>query len=256
MGISKINGKPISGYGRINGLGLAGIAKINGISLGGGGGAISFDDITHSCYPNSTWTNTIPIDFPLPSTMVSGDLVFIYIETDAPFSGNYLVTPTGWSLVFAFNGATSDCSGNLYWKIVDATDVANGYVRVYTTTTFNRDGQAWSWIATNVDTTNPISDVGVWTESVGTSKTIAGITPSADGLAVGFWGFDGGDGEPTTITAGWTKIGEEECDGTSSGTFGGFASLPSTSGVPTGNLIVTAIVSDGWGGIIVNFKNA
>lgn len=218
--------------------------------------AIAFDDITHSCYPNSTWSNSVPLDFNLPPTAVAGDLVFMFLEDDAPFSGDFVVTPTGWTKEFVWYGTASDNSGRLFWKILDAADVSLGYVSVYATTTYNRDGQGWTWIATGVDTTNPISDVGVWTESVGVSKTIAGITPTADGLAVGFWGFDGGDGEPTTITSGWFKRAEQECDGSSSGTFGGFATIQSTSGTPTGNLVVTALVSDGWGGIMVNFKAA
>lgn len=217
---------------------------------------ISFDDITHSCYPNPTWTNTVPLQINLPITAVVGDLCFMFLETDAIFNVDYIATPVGWTKEFGWYGTTSDNTGHLFWKLLDATDIANGYVDVYATTFFNRDGQAWTWIATGVDTTTPISDVGVWTQSSGVSKTIAGITPSADGLAVGFWGFDGGDGEPTTITSSWTKIGEEECDSTLSGTFGGFASLQSASGVPTGNLVVTALVSDGWGGVIVNFKAA
>ena len=138
-----------------------------------------------------------------------------------------------------------------------SADISAGYASIYGISTYSsRDNQSWSWICNNVDTTTPISNVGSWSQSAGTSKTIAGITPSADGLAVGFWGFDGGDGEPTTITAGWTKIDEQQCDGSSSGTFAGFASLPTTSGVATGNLVVTALTSDGWGGIMINFKQA
>ena len=228
----------------------------SGYQAGGPPPSISFDDITYSSYPNSNWSNSVPLNFNLPSTAVAGDLVFMFLEDDSPLSGDYVVTPIGWTKEFVWYGTTSDNSGRLFWKILDASDVSLGYVRVYATTFYNRDAQGWTWIATGVDTTNPISDVGVSTESSGVSKTIAGITPSANGLAVGFWGFDGGDGEPTTITPSWTKIDEKECDGSSSGTFGGFASLASTSGTPTGNLVVTALVSDGWGGVMVNFKQA
>jgi len=228
----------------------------SGYQAGGPPPSISFDDITHSCFPNPTWSNSVPLNFNLPSTAVAGDLVFMFLEDDSSLSGDFVVTPTGWTKEFVWYGTTSDNSGRLFWKILDAADVSLGYVSVYATTLYNRDGQGWTWIANGVDTTNPISDVGVWTQSVGVSKTIAGITPSANGLAVGFWGFDGGDGEPTTITPSWTKIDERECDGSSGGTFGGFASLASTSGTPTGNLVVTALLSDGWGGIMVNFKQA
>ena len=225
-------------------------------SSGGGGGEISLSDITHTCYPNPTWNQTTPLSFDLPTTAIVGDLVFLFIQTDNISNSDYIMTPSGWNKEFGWYGSTSDNSGNLYWKIMTSGDISTGSVDVYATTIFNRDGQAWTWIAENVDTTTPVSDVGVWTQSAGISKTIAGITPSADGLALGFWGFDGGDGEPTTITSGWTKLAEEECDGTSSGTFGGFASIPTTNGVGTGNLVVTALVSDGWGGVIINLKQS
>lgn len=218
--------------------------------------SISFDDITHSCFPNSSWSQTTPININLPATAVAGNLVFMFLEDDSPLEGDWVATPTGWTKEFSWYGSTSDNSGRLFWKILNASDVSLGYVSVYALTTYNRDGQGWTWIANGVDTSNPISDIGVWTQSVSVSKTIAGITPTANGLAVGFWGFDGGDGEPTTITSGWTKLAEQECDSSASGTFGGFASLESTSGTPTGNLVVTALISDGWGGIMVNFKAA
>ena len=233
------------------------IGSISGIDAPSGGGSITFSDMTHTCSPNTTISNTIPYSVSLPSTAVVGSLVFIFFEADFPFTGDNLYTPPGWTKVFNWNGSTSDTIGSGFWKILTSTDISAGVADIYSFTTYSsRDCQSWSWICNNVDTTNPISDVGSWSQSGGISKTIAGITPSADGLAVGFWGFDGGDGEPTTITAGWTKIEEVECDGGSSGTFAGFASLPTTSGVATGNLLVTALVSDGWGGIMINFKQA
>jgi len=258
MAIDKINGENNSFYDSINGALLATIAKINGESLGAPpppSTNITFDDLTYSCFPNPTWDNTNPLDFDLPSTIKLNDLVFLFVQTDAPFSGDNILTPAGWTKEFGWYGTTSDNAGYLFWKLMDATDVSTGVAKVYATGSYNRDGQAWSWIGGNVATYQPV-EVGVWTESVGISKTIAGITPTFDGLAVGFWGFDGGDGEPTTITAGWTKEAEQECDGTSSGTFGGFASLPTTNGVPTGDLVVTALVSDGWGGVIANLKQS
>lgn len=217
---------------------------------------ISFDDMTHICGPNTSFGPTTPFNAPLPSTAVEGDLVVYFIESDMLYTSQYLVPPGDWTLQFSWYGSTSDNAGILLTKVVTASDVSTGHISIYAVTNVTRDIQAWSWIANGVDKTTPISDVGVWTQSEGVSKTIAGITPSANGLAVAFWGFDGGDGEPTTITSGWTKLEEIECDGSTSGTFAGFASKTSTSGVGTGNITVTALVSDGWGGVMVNFKQA
>ena len=258
MGVVKeINGVLVTSISEWNGIPIGHVADINGQQIPSGSAAISFDDMTHLCVPNTTISNALPFNVPLPSTAQVGDLVFFFIEADFPFTGDNFTYPTGWTKVFNWNGSTSDTIGSGLWKILDAADVAAGVVPVGSAVQYtSRDIHSWSWICTNVDTTTPISDVGSWSQSAGTSKTIAGITPSANGLAVGFWGFDGGDGEPTTITSGWTKIAEQECDGGSSGTFAGFASLATVSGTPTGNLVVTALTSDGWGGIIINFKQA
>lgn len=223
-----------------------------------GPSGINFADMTHTCDSNAEVSTTQPFIVYLPASIQVGDLIFAFIESDMLYSVNYVITTSGWTQEFNWYGSTSDNAGWLWWKIADSSDVASGQLEVYTTTKITRDFQAWTWIAEGVDTTTPISDVGTWTESAGVSKTIAGITPSANGLAVAFWGYDGGDGEPTTITSGtgWTKLQEQECDSSIGGTFAGFASKTSTSGVATGDITVTALVSDGWGGVMVNFKQA
>jgi len=254
MSIDKVNGVLWSSIVKVTGVVKANIAKVGGASVGDG---ITFDDITHSCFPNPTWTNTTPLSFTLPSTAVVDDLLFIFVNSDGFYGSDYITTPSGWNKTFGWYGTTSDNTGHLFWKIADATDISNGVVDIYAAiSNYNRNGQGWSWIANGVDTTTPISDVGVWTQSSGISKTIAGITPSDNGVALGFWGYDGGDGEPTTITSGWTKLEEEDCNPGSAGVFAGFASLQTTSGVATGNLVVTALLSDGWGGVIVNFRES
>jgi len=217
---------------------------------------ISIDDITITSYPNLVTIADGAISIDLPPTAVAGDVVFIYANTDWISSTRPLSIPTGWTEHFWWGNATSDNSGNLWSKTIDATDVSNGYVEtIWIVQSTTRDILFHSFIGTGVDASNPVSDVGtIKISDQGTSMTVNGITPTYDGLALGFWGYDGGDGEPTTLNAGWTKLAEQECDPTLSGLLGGFASKETTAGVATGNLIVTFQVSDGYGGIIVNLK--
>ena len=261
--IDRINNIPWSLIKLFSGISANTINDISGIFTPSApppppsGSPILFTDLTHNCSPNFTISTTIPYNATLPATTKVGDLVFVFWESDMIFGTDNINPDASWTKHFSWYGSTSDNQGILLSKIVNSTDVSNGYVSFYATTSLSsRDIQSWSWIGDNVDAINPVSDVGVWTQSAGTSKTLAGITPTESGKAVGFWGFDGGDGEPTTITAGWTKIDEQECDGTSAGTFGGFASIPSTASTATGDLVITALMSDGWGGVIANLTQA
>lgn len=193
----------------------------------------------------------------LPSTAVAGDLVFAFLGTDVPFNTVIFGTPTGWTQHFGWASTTSDNTGQLYSKVIDASDVASGVVSIpCIQSASGRDAQCWTMIGTGIDMTNPVSDVGTAKIGFGNAMTLNSITPTANGLAVAFWGFDGGDGEPTTLTPStWTKLEEEDVDPSGTGAVHGFASLNSVSGTAV-NLSVTFLLSDGHGGIIVNLKGA
>lgn len=252
--ISKLTGIDTAGILSINGVAKENITSVLGAALGGG---ILLADRTRTAIANTSFTSGVSYNFNLPPTAVDGDLVLFFLGTDTPFNAVIFGTPTGWTSHFGWASTTADSTGQLFTKVLDAADVASGVVSIpCIQSASTRDAQSWTMIGKGVDTTTPVSDVGAITISTSNTLTINSITPSANGLAVGFWGFDGGDGEPTTITAGWTKLEEDDIDSSGSGNVSGFASINTTSGIATGNLQVTFIVSDGVAGIIVNLKAA
>lgn len=218
---------------------------------------ISLDDRTFTAFRNTNLSIFSPFAVDLPATAAVGDLVLVFASTDAPYSGRTLNVPFGWTEYFEWNGTLPDNTGQLWSKVMTTGDITAGTVSITPSrNASSRDVQCWSMIATGVDKTSPVSNVGTKVTTQTLNMTLGGITPSADGLAVGFWGFDGGDGEPTTLTSGWTKLEEEDVDPSSTGLVSGFASKGSTSGVATGDLTVGFLVSDGAGGIIVNLRAA
>lgn len=217
---------------------------------------ISLDDRTRTARILFNYVAGTSYDWDLPSTAVAGDLVLAFLSTDVPFTTTIFGTPTGWTQHFVWAGTIPDNTGQLYTKVIDATDVALGVVSVpCIQSSSGRDAQCWTMIGTGIDKTTPLSDVGTTRTGAGAVFPMYGITPTANGLAVGFWAYDGGDGEPTTLTAGWTKLEESDCDPSSGGLVSGFASIDSTAGTAV-NLTVTFQVSDGWGGVIVNLQGA
>lgn len=218
---------------------------------------ISLNDRTRTERIAFSFVNGTSYGWDLPASAIAGDLVLAFLGTDVPFDTSIFGTPSGWTQHFNWASTTADNTGQLFTKVIDSTDVSSGVISIpCIQSATGRDSQCWTMIGTGIDTTTPVSDVGSVILSQGNPMTINGITPTADGLAVGFWGFDGGDGEPTTITSGWTKLEEKDADPSLSGCTHGFGSINSTSGVSTGNLVVTFQNSDGYGGVIVNLKAA
>lgn len=252
----KINGINTDNIAKINGINIANINKFNGVTISAAPVPISLDDRTRTALLNTSFVIGTPFTINLPPTAVEGDLVFIFITTDSIYGSPYLNVPSGWTQHFSWFGTVPDNSGQLWSKILTLSDENAGTISVYPAISSTQDMQCWSMIGTGIDTSNPVSNVGTSVTSAGTTMTIPAITPTYDGLAVGFWGYDGGDGEPTTITSGWTKLEESDADSTSGGLLSGFASKDSTAGVSTSNLLVTFLLSDGYGGVIVNFKAA
>lgn len=253
----KINGINTINITKLNRINIANVNKLNRITIGGAPPVpISLDDRTRTALLNTSFTTGTPFTINLPPTAVEGDLVFIFIASDNVVGSPMFEVPTGWTEHFSAYGTIPDNTIQLWSKILSLNDENAGTVSVYPLITTNRDMQCWSMIGTGIDTSNPVSNVGTKVESQGTTMTIPAITPTYDGLAVGFWGYDGGDGEPTTITSGWTKLEESDADPSFSGLLSGFGSKDSTAGVSTGNLAVTFLLNDGFCGCIVNLKAA
>lgn len=139
----------------------------------------------------------------------------------------------------------------MQWRKVDGTEGASFTIRLGGTST---DFCAVALRVTGVNTTSPFAAIDSAMQDMGTGGasvyTIAAIDTSgtSDSLAFAFWGFDGGDGLPFTVTSGgpsWALVDEIQVS-TAPGTCSlGYCTKDMATAGSTGDVDITPSVTDG-----------
>lgn len=204
--------------------------------VAGGGGSTpviesGFDavsDSAHQTYMTMT----------LPTSTASGDLLLL-----GGGESNTTVwdTPSGFTVLNT--SQLEACGLNYYYRVADGTETS--------TIQLGRAGgsKKYGWyIRITGNNSTPIHiNNSVSTSSSGTSHAIPGITTTVDNcLALYFLAFDGGDGDPFSVSGtGWTEEDELESGTAGSNAGGCWGSKDQASSGATGTATVTSDQSDG-----------
>lgn len=143
-----------------------------------------------------------PITLTAPSGIQSDDLLYIITMRDNSFITNdeyRLLIPDGWTEhLYEFSEDQLVQIQTMY-KVSDGTE---GNITTYSS--FDRDTVAWYIRISGVSTTSPINTTGSFVDDRG-SLTVPGVTTSTTGCtAILMFGYDGGDGNPFSISgSGW-----------------------------------------------------
>ena len=250
MAIDKVTGKAWADLSEINNVAKANIAKVAGQGApSGGGGDISFDDITVTLDEGSIST-VAPHTANLPSTASSGDLVIMLWVMDDPTSG-IGQTPTGWTLAntTTWGDNSSDAHVLIFYRTLDGTEGST--VDCYTSISTIRYSVFWTMVGTNVDQSNPVDAVGspVMVDKT-SSVTVPAVTSVDGGTFMVIIGFDQNDGEPFTFSnSSFTfdaEYNEDSPDGGSAyGVSAGWAHANIGATTSTNTTSVTCQKSDG-----------
>lgn len=220
------------------------------------GGPISFSSPIATCLPNWSFEAGNPAVGDLPTTAGSGDFVIAALFYDSTFTNDIVITPSGWTKLFHAGDATPDAQVDFYYRVFNGTE---GSTISFTAdgTLLSRDIYIYSFIVNNIDTSNPFPVLGTTSQTAFASTLdVTGITATSDGRVLTVVGYDGGDGDPFTFTAGWTEQIQAECDDTSSGLGVVLAYKDILSGASSGTFTVSAVVSDGIVGKQIFMKQA
>ena len=177
---------------------------------------IAFRGFTATCLPNIPFAQGFPATVNLPSTAVSGDFVVLVLAYDSTITANS-VSSTGWTKLIHVGDADPDAQFDVFYRIFNGTE---GSTATFETnlTLGTRDVHSYAFIVDNIDTSNPFSIIGTPAKCTScTTLSTTGITATSDGRVIGLMAYDGGVGEPFTISSGWTLLVEAECDSTGSG---------------------------------------
>lgn len=143
------------------------------------------------------------IVIPKPSGLAVGDLMVGLIgNEDAANDANH-TSPAGWTKVVEVGDGTVDTHLSVFWKVAEQSDVDA------TNFTFTWDGSEYGggWVlrVTGALNSNPIQYFDSIVSS-GASLSHPSLTLDAKNyLPFGFWGFDGADGAPFSLSSfnGW-----------------------------------------------------
>ena len=247
MAIAKYQNIDWTSITSVDNIARSSIASIGDIPVGGGGGGdISFNDITTTALVQSIGPSA-PANITLPVTAGVGDWVLTMFTIDDPTSG-ITSNPTGWTLIntSTWGSGTSDSHIKLWYRELDGSEGST--LPVYATFNTSRGIVAWTTIVSNIDTTNPISAVGTPAIATGTTITAPNVQVPDDGTFICINAFDGSDGEPFTYANAsytFTNGGEDDASTGGSGVSSAWKYATITGGSQTNTTLITAQVSDG-----------
>lgn len=174
-----------------------------------------------------------------PSGVVSGDLLIIMVVNDenssTPQFDDVTNKPTGFTAVGVGGSGNSDCHYGIYWRIADGTEGSSFSCPCAT----SNDMAGICFRITGHDQTSPIDVVGANTQSGAASNVdITEVTTTKDNcLVLAMTAYDGGDGDPFTITGtGWTGDSFDGGDGTGAGVTLGWAQKDQATAGLTGSV--------------------
>lgn len=185
----------------------------------------------------------------MPTGLSIGDVCIVIVGNDYTASAdaqwdNSTLKPTGFTLIATNGNGTTSCHVAAFYRVIDGSESWPISVPA-------RDSEDFWGFAirvTGVDTANPLDGVGsaLMQTTGATSHVIPGFnTTNNDCLAFYALSFDGGDGDPFSVSGtGWSESAEAEA-GTGAGNCGGCWGTKSqpTAGA-TGDATVTSNVSD------------
>lgn len=193
--------------------------------------------------------NAVNLTVPAPSGIASGDFLYIIAMRD-PISdlSGYDFSASGWTQHLR-HWTSLDVQIQTLYKVSDGTEGS-----VTLTSSLERDTVAWYLRISGVDTSSPFNVNGTFADGL-PPIAIPSVTTTVNGcMAFTLFAFDGGDGDPFTLTGtGWpTSIPtnqylEEDAIG---GSISGFwvTKTLSTAGA-SGSLTVDSGTLDGMGGV-------
>ena len=194
-------------------------------------------------------SNAVNLTVPAPSGITSGDFLYIIAMRD-PISdlSGYDFSASGWTQHLR-HWTSLDVQIQTLYKVSDGTEGG-----VTLTSSLERDTVAWYLRISGVDTSSPFNVNGSFADDI-TPITIPSVTTTVNGcMAFTLFAFDGGDGDPFTITGtGWpstiptNQYLEEDVIG---GSISGFwvTKEIATAGA-SGSLSVDSGTLDGMGGV-------
>ncbi len=189
-------------------------------------------------------TSVASLNMTAPSGITAGELLMIIVANDdttgtAQFSNNL----SGWNFIGTSGNGTAQAHIGAFWRVANGTE---GSVTVDAQSADNMYG--WYIRIAGANTANPIN-VSNFTQSAADSNSRAipqVVTTSDNTLAVYGLSFDGGDGDPFSISGtGWAEQGELTAGtaGTDGAGVWGTKSVASAGG--TVDATVGSAVSDG-----------
>jgi len=206
--------------------------------------AVVLEGFTYSIVGFST-----TISITAPPNISNNDLLLAFFMRD-PVNDNsewvLSIDQSGWTEAARVFDVDGDSLTQVYYKVSDGTDSD-----ISATSDSGRDTIAWYLRLSGVDTASPINQIGTPSFNSTPPVTATSVTTTVDGcMAFAFLAFDGGDGDPFTITgSGWSssfgpnQYLEEENIGTSIG--GGWMSKSITSAGPTQDVTFDSQLNDG-----------
>jgi len=185
-----------------------------------------------------------------PTGIVAGELLVMMLANDLahtdldPFN-----TPAGWTKLDAFGGLSIGCHVVVYFKIADGTEGAT----LITWTGYSAS-ESVSWMVRVSGASSPIP---TFTHSAATSNifNVTNVTTTVDNsLVLYMLSFDGGDGDPFSVSGTGWNIEDEGSFGTAGGSSGVWGSKEMPTAGASGTAVITAQVSDGavWIGFPVS----
>lgn len=206
---------------------------------------------------NASHSSTTPTSVSLPSQASAGHVCVVFIGGDNVTTSVMFNTPTGWTKQVGSVSSLYDVEVSIFTKTLTASDISAGSVIFTSSFTTVIQCGAWAMAFSGANTTSPIDSYQITSSNSGTSFTLTGTTPTyGGGYILACWGFDGGDGEPFSITtSGWTLQDEADVPpegegGTYSAGWGSKNTLSQTS-TSTGDVSITCQVEDGKTGIVL-----
>jgi len=264
MSINKISGVSFASIAKLSGISKSSIVNFLGIAAGGSSSSMSLSDVTTTVQTVDFSGTQVPpatITLNLPSTAASGDLVFLLVSSDGSSGHSAHETPSGWTRLTNWASFDSDNDGYVFYRVFDGTEGSSVTISNISGLKGGGDHLGISFIADGADTSSPVSDYtsAVIANGVNTIS-ITGTTASANGLAVGFYSFDGADGNPFSVSSGWTEVVDEDSPSTGNSATAlavGVSTKPVTAGSASGTLVVDGSGTlDGFAGLQFIIKEA
>ena len=252
MAISKRNDTAWDNVASVSGVAKASVANVIGVAAPSGSSDIVIRDVTTSVYDEDSGSvSSITVNLPSAG---DGDFVIVILGFDWVNSSDVVTTPSGWTRFLGPLGTdVSDAQIYAYYRAY--TDTASSTEAFAINSNLgNRGAIAWSFIAENIDTSDPVGNTGS-AIAAASSVTAPAVTATKAGTFFNVVAFDGSYGDPFSFSnSSFTMTVLTQLDAPSGGDAnshisGAVAHANIGAGVSTNTTVVTAQASDGILGV-------